>query len=96
MTIKMNEHEKKILGEFNLYKEGKTVNNRYSGVEVYLCAEALSLYDSLLGCESLLYKLSEGILPETLVSFEKTEEIFLTAREVFRKNWPKEFMLLVD
>lgn len=54
--IKMNKHEKDILGDFNIYKEGKTVTNRYSKVEVYLSAEALSVYDIILGGEKLLVK----------------------------------------
>lgn len=49
--IKMTPEEQKALDGLIIYGEGGTVVNPFSGVEVKLSAEALSVYDLLKGCE---------------------------------------------
>lgn len=40
-------------------------------------------------------KMSQGIdIP--VLNFDETEKIFFAAKDVFLKNWPKEYMDLID
>ena len=85
-SVKMNQREKSLLGDVQIGAQNEIVANRFSGEKVSLCPEAVAIYDVIIGAELVLNN-----------SFSKeTYELFNTAKEVFIKNWPKEFMVLLD
>lgn len=89
--MKITPEERKVLGEFNIYPDGGTVQNPFSKEEVYLSAEALSVYDIIIGANVLLEK---GF--KNKADYDETYEIFYAAKTVFLANWPKEYMQLID
>jgi hypothetical protein len=92
--MKMNKREQKLLGSIQVGTENEIVANRFSGEKVSLCPEAVAVYDVLIGCDITLMNKSEISL--MLGHHDETYELFHAARDVFRKNWPKEFMILLD
>lgn len=84
--MKITKKQSKILHGYKVGSENETITNPYSKISVELCPEAVAMYDIIRGCEiSLSNHYSE-----------ECEELFYTARDVFRKNWPREFMALID
>lgn len=81
MTIlTMNENERELLKDLKIGSEKEMVCNPFTGVEVELCPEAVALYDLMLGCQIL----------------NDYDELFYTARDVFLRNWPDHYMMLID
>jgi hypothetical protein len=78
-TIKMDKIDRKLIGDAQLYEKGGIACNPYSKEEVMLSAEALSVYDIIVGSEIC-----------------GDSALFYSARDVFLKNWPDEYMKLVD
>ena len=71
-----------------LYKEGDTVRNPYSGEEIELTAEELSMYDFCMGA-TLVYEM--GGLSEMSVVKDLRKGL-----DWFRKNNPEAYMVLLD
>ena len=71
-----------------LYKEGDTVTNPYSGEEIELTAEELSMYDFCMGA-TFIYEM--GGLGEMDVVKDLRKGL-----DWFRKNNPKAYMVLLD
>ncbi len=85
-NIKMTKIEREMLGSIYVGTDKEMVKNRFSGKEIDLSPEAVAIYDVILGCEVTLTN-----------SYDKsTEDLFYAARDVFLKNWPDEYMTLVD
>ena len=71
-----------------LYKEGDTVTNPYSGEEIELTATELSMYDFCMGA-TFVYEM--GGLGEMDVVKDLRKGL-----DWFRKNNPKAYMVLLD
>ncbi len=93
-NIKMTKEEARILDGFKVHdKHNVIIKNPYSGVEVELSPEAVAIYDIILGCErSFVWAVNKKSLELNM----QREELFYTARDVFRRNWPTEYMILID
>ena len=73
----------------SLYDSGDTVTNPYSGEEIELTAEELSMYDFCMGA-TMIYELA---------GFNADEKILKDLRkglDWFRINNPKAYMVLLD
>lgn len=90
--MELTEKEKTIIKGITIGTNNEIITNPYSKVEVELCPEAVAIYDIAKGCEISL----------SLSHFKNDEErdeletLFYTARDIFMKNWPKEYILLMD
>ena len=71
-----------------LYEEGDTVTNPYSGEEIELTAEELSMYDFCMGA-TFVYEM--GGLGEMDVVKDLRKGL-----DWFRKNNPEAYMVLLD
>ena len=69
------------------YKEGDTVRNRFSGEEIELTAEELSMYDFIMGASIML---EMGLMSEF------TTKELQKGLDWFRKNNSKAYMVLLD
>lgn len=97
--MKINKAEAVILNGLYIGPTTKTVANRFNGEQVLLCAEALALHDFIFNAEMTLMLLSKSIdwkNKRDVKIYDKEEKRFFTAKEVFFKNWPKEYMILID
>ena len=89
-TIKKQQLPKWFNGE--LYEEGGTVQNRFSGEEYELNNVELSMYDFVMGA-SLILEMSGPL------NNNKSKQIIIDLRkglDWFRKNNPKAYMVLLD
>lgn len=70
-----------------IYEKGETVANQFSGEEIYLNAEELSMYDLIKGAEMV-----------AMMSGWNDEYIELIQKGIkwMRKNNPKAYMVLLD
>ena len=85
-TIKKQKLPKWFRGE--LYEEGETVRNRFSGEEYELNNVELSMYDFVIG---------SSILMETSGGYKHTDVNELRkGLDWFRKNNPEAYMVLLD
>lgn len=64
--------------------ENEEVINRFSGEKCMLIPESVAIYDFLVGSQV------------TGFSTYKSYCEFYTARDIFIRNWPKEYMILLD
>ncbi len=82
------------------YTEGDIVTNPYSGEEVYLNRNELSMYDFLKGAEYTLMITQQQILDGKKEKANKWEERlvddFDKGRDWFRKNNSDAYMALLD
>ena len=82
------------------YTEGDIVTNPYSGEEVYLNRNELSMYDFLKGAEYTLMIAQQQILDGKKEKANKWEERlvddFDKGRDWFRKNNSDAYMALLD
>ena len=82
------------------YTEGDIVTNPYSGEEVYLNRNELSMYDFLKGAEYTLMIAQQQILDGKKEKANKWEERlvddFDKGRDWFRKNNSGAYMALLD
>jgi hypothetical protein len=85
--INMTAKEKNALKGIRIGTENEIVRNRFSGVAVELTPEAVAIYDVIIGSEIWLNKFPED---------EARYNLFYTARDVFIKNWPDAYMILLD
>jgi len=74
-----------------LYKEGETVQNRFSGEKIELTAAELSMYDFIMGATLML---EMGILKEEALEFGAKD--LKKGMDWFRKNNSKAYMVLLD
>lgn len=84
--MKITKKQQRIIDGYKVGSENETITNPYSKISVVLCPEAVAMYDIIRGCEISLHNSYN----------EKTEELFYTARDIFRANWPEEYMALID
>jgi hypothetical protein len=85
--MKITAQEKKILAPFlEMPVVKKTITNPYSKVVVELEEKAAALYKTIIFYGAIL-----AANPS-----DDAREIFDTARDVFLKNWPEEYVLLLD
>ena len=71
-----------------LYEEGATVQNRFSGEEIELNAMELSMYDFVMGAT-----MTSEMLPNSSTQLIRDLRKGL---DWFRKNNPKAYMVLLD
>ena len=87
-TIKKQQLPKWFRGE--LYEEGETVRNRFSGEEYELNNVELSMYDFVIG-SSILMEMSGND------GYEYTDvDLLRKGLDWFRKNNPEAYMVLLD
>ena len=80
MTIlTMNENERELLKDLKIGSEKEMVLILSLALKLN-CAQAVALYDLMLGCQIL----------------NDYDELFYTARDVFLRNWPDHYMMLID
>ena len=72
-----------------LYEEGDTVTNPYSGEKIELTAEELSMYDFCMGA-TMIYEMGG------FSTSDKTLKDLRKGLDWFRKNNPKAYMVLLD
>tara|TARA_R110002012_G_scaffold136855_2_gene291231 strand:- start:69 stop:329 length:261 start_codon:yes stop_codon:yes gene_type:complete len=84
-TIKKQQLPKWFNGE--LYEEGETVQNRFSGEEYELNNVELSMYDLVIGC---------SIMTEVGQYNDKIVTDLRKGLDWFRKNNPEAYMVLLD
>lgn len=82
--MQMTDKEKEMLKGLRIGTEREMVANRFSGEQVELCPEAVALYDLIMGCEISLHQGSD------------CADLFYTGINVFRRNWPDEYYILLD
>ncbi len=70
-----------------IYEKGETVANQFSGEEIYLNAEELSIYDLIKGAE--MYAHMSGWNDRLI-------DIIQKGIKWMRKNNPKAYMVLLD
>ena len=73
----------------SLYNKGELVTNTYSGEEIELTAEELSMYDFCMGA-TMVYEMG---------GFSVNDKVLKDLRkglDWFRKNNPKAYMVLLD
>ena len=90
MKVKEQKLPKWFRGE--LYGEGNTVRNRFSGEEYELNNVELSMYDFVMGA-SLILEMSGPL------NNNKSKQIIIDLRkglDWFRKNNPEAYMVLLD
>ena len=70
-----------------IYEKGETVANQFSGEEIYLNAEELSIYDLIKGAEMYAHMSgwNDGLI-----------DIIQKGIKWMRKNNPKAYMVLLD
>jgi hypothetical protein len=88
----MTDREYKLLEGFHVGTEKEMIRNRFSGQEIELSPEAVAIYDLLMGAELTLHN------PQLRLGrpYEEIEDIFFAAKDVFLRNWPEAYMILVD
>ena len=74
-----------------LYEEGETVQNRFSGEKIKLTAEELSMYDFIMGATLMM---EMGILKEGALEFGAKN--LKKGMDWFRENNAKAYMVLLD
>jgi hypothetical protein len=74
-----------------MYEEGATVQNRFSGEETELTAAELSMYDFIMGATIML---EMGILKEESLEFGASD--LKKGMDWFRKNNSKAYLVLLD
>ena len=87
-TIKLPKFKRQL----NIYDDGASVRNPYSGACYTLNATELSVYDHIIGCQALVYRNGGPFSP-------MTREYQLDMRkglDWFRKNNAEAYMVLLD
>lgn len=79
--MQMTEKEKFVLERLPIGNNPEIVTNPFSGESVTLNPEAAALYYLILGCQ---------------MSNVKYFNLFYTSLAVFKRNWPKEYYILLD
>lgn len=92
-TMKLTSRERKLINGLRVGYKNEIITNPYSKEKVELCPEAVSIYYLVIGCEKKLnlYQFSMN-KKET----DKLIKLFYAARDIFIKNWPNEYLLLLD
>ena len=70
-----------------IYEKGETVANQFSGEEIYLNAEELSMYDLVKGAEMMAHISGWN---------DRLIDIIQKGIKWMRKNNPKAYMVLLD
>ena len=70
-----------------IYEKGETVANQFSGEEIYLNAEELSMYDLIKGAEMVAHMSGWN---------DRLIDIIQKGIKWMRKNNPKAYMVLLD
>ena len=76
-----------------LYKEGGTVQNRFSGNEIELTAEELSMYDFIMGAQVML---EMGMFKDDEFEFGWSMKDVKKGMDWFRESNSKAYMVLLD
>tara|TARA_R110000765_G_scaffold145956_1_gene248320 strand:+ start:475 stop:738 length:264 start_codon:yes stop_codon:yes gene_type:complete len=74
-----------------LYEEGGIVSNRFSGEQIELTAEELSMYDFIMGATMMM---EMGILKEEALEFGAKD--IRKGMDWFRESNSKAYMVLLD
>ncbi len=85
MNMKKNKLPKWFDGV--IYEKGETVANQFSGEEIYLNAEELSMYDLIKGAEMVAHMSGWN---------DRLIDIIQKGIKWMRKNNPKAYMVLLD
>ncbi len=85
MSMKKNKLPKWFDGV--IYEKGETVANQFSGEEIYLNAEELSMYDLIKGAEMVAHMSGWN---------DRLIDIIQKGIKWMRKNNPKAYMVLLD
>ena len=72
-----------------IYKEGETVTNPFSGESYELTGVELSLYDFIIGCQMVFDSVPNSMTSKRIEEFQK-------ALMWFRKNNPEAYYVLLD
>ena len=73
----------------SLYNEGSTVRNRFSGEEYELNNVELSMYDFIIGCQTVFEMSPQTVTPGKVRDFQR-------GLNWFRKNNVEAYMILLD
>lgn len=89
--IELNPSEEKLIKQLQIGKESEEVENELSGQKVMLEPKAVALFDFIKGAEYMVWMSASG-------GSHSTQEIkqFNVAKELFRKLYPEEYMVLLD
>ena len=72
-----------------LYEEGDTVKNRFSGEEYKLTGAELSMYDFIIGSQLVMEMAPRMVEPRQIADFQK-------GLDWFRQHNAKAYMVLLD
>lgn len=72
-----------------LYTNGETVSNPFTGESIELTAVELSLYDFIMGCNTVFAKAPNRVNDDIIRDFDR-------ALTWFRINNPEAYMVLLD
>jgi hypothetical protein len=89
--IKTTKHEQKTIPFITIGTKNEIVKNRFSGEECELSPEAVALYDICLGAE-----LRANIKFERKIDNGDEVAICDAAKDIFLRNWIKEYYILLD
>ena len=92
----MTKKEKEILKTLVIGDKSEIITNRFSGRQVELCPAAVALYNAIMDSERDLIRNSLFGFYMNNKEYDHLFILFDTARDVFRRNFPKEYIILLD
>ena len=101
MNMKMTKREKELIAGIKIGDKEELVVNPFSKVECILPAEAVAIYDVMMGCQVLLEAYYQASLCRKLSSSEvkkagKMHSQYYAAKDIFIRNWPEFYGPLID
>lgn len=91
-NMKISAAQKKIIKGLRVGTKNEIITNPYSKVQVELCPEAVAIYDLVRGSERTLWVGNFNSIKHK----HEVELLYDVAKDIFLRNWPKEYMLLLD
>jgi len=91
MKAKTTKQEQDIIPHLNIGTKNEVIKNPFSGEEVELSPEAVAVYDLVIGSQ-----LSANEKFDKKVDNGREIELFSAGKDIFIRNWPKEYSLLLD
>ena len=93
MKIKLEKDKAPFKAPIQIYSEGATVQNRFGGDSIKLTALELSIYDTIIGLDSMS---SNGFSAVNGIPMANQYEEIRRGLDWFMKFNPKAYMILLD
>lgn len=90
--MKITAKEKTILKGMKIGTDNEMVTNPVSRVSVELCPEAVALFEIMMG-SNIAMEPGKELFDAIYYTPDKREKYY-AAKEVFKRNWPEEYVTL--